>query len=599
MATQKYSVTQVPISTLISWVNSGEIAIPEIQRPFVWDSTKVRNFLDSLLQGYPVGYLITWRSADIKLKDGSISIGKRILIDGQQRVGALMASLLAYEIVTKEYARVRIRIAFQPVERRFEVSNSAIAKDFAWIPDIATVFDPRASLYQTVDNYCRRNPDSSPDTVFQSLERLRQITNNQIGLIELDSQLDIETVTEIFIRVNSEGVTLNQADFAMSKIAVNETYDGTNLRKAIDYFCHLAVAPEFYSTLEKNDRDFAKTDYFAKMVWLKKQNDDLYNPSYPDMLRVAFTSQFRRGHLQDLVALLSGRNFETKDYEETIVQDTFTRLREGVMRFMSETHFSRFIMIIRSAGFVNASMIGSQNTLNFAYILYLILRHQKERDADIERYVRRWFVMSVLSERYSAGSAESKFDFDIRQIDAQGIAAYSDATIQGTLSEAYWDITLPQQLDRSASSPYFHVFLAAQVKLGDRAFLSQDISVRDLIEAKAHHVHHLFPRDYLKKNGLTRSEYNQIANYTIAQSEINIDISNKEPAVYFKELIEQCNGGPKRYGNITSMDVLRENFRMNCIPDGIECMTFSDYPAFLAERRKLMAHKIKAYFQTL
>lgn len=324
----------------------------------------------------------------------------------------------------------------------------------------------------------------------------------------------------------------------------------------------------------------------------------MYDPSYTDMLRVAFTSQFRRGRLQDLVALLSGRNFETKDHEEAIVQDTFTRLREGVMRFMSETHFSRFIMIIRSAGFVNASMIGSQNALNFAYILYLTLRHQAERDADIERYVRRWFVMSVLNERYS-NSPESTFDFDIRQIDAQGIAAYSDAIIRGILSETYWDTMLPQQLDRSVStSPYFRVFLAAQVKLGDRGFLSQDISVRDLIEVKAD-VHHLFPRDYLKKNGLTRSEYNQIANYAIAQSEINIAIGNKEPAVYFKELIEQCNGGPKRYGNITSMDVLRENFRMNCIPDGIEYMTVSDYPAFLAERRKLMARKIKAYFQTL
>lgn len=266
MTTQKYSVTQVPVSTLISWVNLGEIAIPEIQRPFVWDSTKVRNFLDSLLQGYPVGYLIAWRNPNVKLKDGSISAGKRVLIDGQQRITALMASLLAHEIVTKEYARIRIQIAFQPVERRFEVYNSAIAKDFAWIPDIAAVFDPRASLYQTVEDYCRRNPGSSPDIVFQSLERLRQITNNQIGLIELDSQLDIETVTEIFIRVNSEGVTLNQADFAMSKIAVNETCDGTNLRKAIDYFCHLAAAPEFYSTIEKNDKEFAKTDYFAKMV---------------------------------------------------------------------------------------------------------------------------------------------------------------------------------------------------------------------------------------------------------------------------------------------------------------------------------------------
>jgi len=89
-----YSVVQHPVSTLLSWVQAGEIAIPEIQRPYVWSSTKVRNLLDSLYQGYPIGYLIIWRNPDIKMKDGTVSRGRKILIDGQQRVTALMASLL-------------------------------------------------------------------------------------------------------------------------------------------------------------------------------------------------------------------------------------------------------------------------------------------------------------------------------------------------------------------------------------------------------------------------------------------------------------------------------------------------------------------------
>ena len=90
--------------------------------------------------------------------------------------------------------------------------------------------------------------------MFSTLERLRKIVNNHVGVIELAEDLDIETVAEIFIRVNSAGSQLSQADFAMSKISVNETYGGNTLRKAIDYFCHLAVAPDFYSAIQKNDQ---------------------------------------------------------------------------------------------------------------------------------------------------------------------------------------------------------------------------------------------------------------------------------------------------------------------------------------------------------
>jgi hypothetical protein len=597
LPTQCYSVSQQPIESLLTWIKTGEIAIPEIQRPFVWEPKKVRDFLDSLYQGYPVGYLIAWRNPDVKLKDGTSSSGKRILIDGQQRITALMASLLAYEVINKDYKKARIRIAFNPLDKKFEVSNPALEKDAPWVPDIAVVFDPKTSMFDLVNAYCERNPYTKKDDIFRSLELLRGITSNQIGLIELAPELDIETVTKIFIRVNSEGVPLSQADFAMSKIAVNDAHNGNILRKAIDYFCHLSVAPEFYMTV-KNDAEFAKSEFFTQMSWLKNENDNLYDPSYTDMLRVAFTSEFKRGKLEDLVALLSGRNFETKQYEEAIVADSFTRLKSGISRFINETHFKRFIMIIRSAGFVDASMIGSQNALNFAFILYLTLREQGVPDAEIERFVRRWYVLSVLTGRYSS-SPESAFDYDIRQIHAQGIGPFSESIIKGELSDAFWDASLPLEMNTSvASSPYFCLYMAAQVKANDRGFLSKDIAIRELVEVKSD-VHHIFPREFLKANGIPRGQYNQIANYVVAQSEINITIGKKEPKIYFPQLIEQCNGGVKRYGNITSVADLNENYRMNCIPDGIDKMTVTDYQNFLAQRRKLMAQKIKSYFESL
>lgn len=598
MSTQRYTVTPHPIETLLTWVKSGEIAIPEIQRPFVWEATKVRNLLDSLYRGYPVGYLIAWRNPTVKLKDGSSSAGKRVLIDGQQRVTALMAALLGQQVVTKDYEKVRIRIAFNPLEQRFEVSNVTTVKNAAWIPDVAEVFAAGASLFALVNAYCERNPGTQQDAIFQVIEKLRKITSNLVGVIELDGDLDIETVTEIFIRVNSAGAELSQADFAMSKIASNESFGGNTLRKAIDYFCHLAVAPDFYGKIKENDSAFAATDFFQQMSWVKNENDDIYDPSYTDMLRVAFTSEFKRGKLQDLVALLSGRNFETKQFEESIAESSFAGLRQGVLNFINETHFKRFVMIIRSAGFVDASLIGSQNALNFAYILYLTLRSQGKAAADIESAVRRWFVMSALTGRYS-GSPESTFDFDIRQMHEQGFDAFSPATFAGELSEAYWNALLPQEMNTSSStSPYFRVFQAAQVKLGDKGFLSRDISVRDLILNKCD-VHHLFPRNHLKGQGANRGRYNQIANYALAQSEINIAIGDKAPAVYFKELMEQCQGGKKKFGGITDLADLKANLVESCIPVAILDGDAQDYDAFLEQRRKLMAAKIQTYFKTL
>ena len=598
MSTQRYSVTPYPIETILTWVKSGEIAIPEIQRPFVWEAIKVRNLLDSLYQGYPVGYLIAWRNPTVKLKDGTPSAGKRILIDGQQRVTALMAALLGREVLTKHYETLRICIAFHPQEERFEVANPAIRKDVVWVEDVANVFSPDASLMELTDVYTAKNPSADRWRVSRVLEKLRKIINNHVGVIELADNLDIETVTEIFIRVNSAGTELSQADFAMSKIAVNETYGGNLLRKAIDYFCHLAVAPEFLPRIEKGDRAFAASEFLPHMRWLKDVNDDIYDPTYTDMLRVAFTSEFGRGKLQDLVALLSGRNFETKQFEEVIAEESFGHLKKGILAFINKTHFDRITMILRSAGFVTSGLIGGRNAVNFSYIIYLRGRAEKMPADDLERLVRRWYAMAILRGRY-AGSPETAFDTDIRQIEARGLAPYADSIIGNELPASFWTGMLPQLMDTSSSnSPYFLAYQAAQVKLGDKGFLSRDITVRDLLMNRSDR-HHVYPKQYLKEQGLPRGRYNQIANFVLAQSEINIAIKDKPPEQYFREVADQCNGGKKKYGGITSADDLRANLRAHCLPESLLDGEIPAYDDFLEERRKLMAQKIKTWFEAL
>jgi hypothetical protein len=598
MDIQKYSVNQHLIETVLAWVKSGEIAIPEIQRPFVWDSSKVRDLMDSLYQGYPIGYIITWLNPNVRLKDGSIATGKKVLIDGQQRVTALTAAILGNYVVNKDYQRIKIKIAFHPISERFEVQTPVIVKDKSWISDISEILNGNTNAFSYINSYLSSNPDLDNEKVVQSISKLFNLTKKQIGLIDLAADLDIETVTEIFIRINNQGVVLSQADFAMSKIASNDIYGGQDLRKAIDYFSHLAVAPEFYQFIADNDKDFSKTEYFQKMSWLKNENEDLYDPHYTDVLRVAFTSEFNRGKLSDLVSLLSGRNFETRSYEDTIAEESFAKLSKGIINFMNETNFKRFLMIIKSAGFVNPKMIRSQNVINFAYIVYLKLRSQGENQANIESYVRRWFVFSMLTGRYSA-SPESMFDFDIKQIQSRSFSEYLKEKEDADLSDAFWNASLVQSLNSSvSSSPYFNVYLASQVKANDKGFLSKDITVGDLILFRGD-IHHIFPKNYLKKEGFERGKYNQIANYVFMQQEVNIQIGDKSPEVYFDKVLNQCHDKELIYGGINDMSELHNNLKSNCIPESIFTMNIANYEEFLIARRKLMAEKIKNYYHSL
>ncbi|HRQ89613.1 MAG TPA: DUF262 domain-containing protein [Bacteroidia bacterium] len=598
MSQAKYSVNQHPISIVLAWIEQGEIAIPEIQRPFVWSKTQVRDLMDSLLRGFPVGYLIAWKNPNVKLKDGTTSEGKRLLIDGQQRVTALMTAVSGRKVLDKDYKTTRIRISYHPIDQKFEVFNNAIEKDSSWLPDISAAFAPNFKTHRYVDQYCEANPDADRDKVFEGMDLLTSIISNQLGLIELDGSLDIETVTEIFIRINGKGAVLSQADFAMSKIASNETYGGDKIRKTIDYFCHLAIAPEFYDTIVENDPAFCGTERFQRMKWLRTENDNLYDPDYTDMLRVAFTSQFGRGKLQDLVALLSGRNFETRSYEESIAEESFAKLDAGLASFMSEYHFKGFVMIIRSAGFILPSLIGSGSALNFAYILYLHLRSLKTGQPVIETTVRRWFVMSILTRRYSS-NPETVFDLDIRRIHERGAIGHLESIEQASLGDAFWEFGLVQSLDTSvASSPFYKLFLASQVRDKDKAFLSRDITVTDILLNRGD-IHHIFPRNFLKKNGLPRARYNQIANFSITQTETNIKIRDREPKVYFSDVVKQASGAELSYGAISNSDELSANLVANCIPEDLHEMGLERYDEFLERRRKLMAAKLKKYYESL
>lgn len=603
--TEKYNASNISLDQILSYIKSGEIAIPEIQRPFVWKPRQVRDLIDSLYKGYPTGYLIISQSPDMKLKDGTLSLGKKIMIDGQQRVTALMTAIAGLKVLTSNFKKRRIKIAFNPQaseeseEEIFKVQDNAILKDKKWIADIAELFKSDFDQWAFVNEYCQQNAEVNGSQMNKILMRLLDIKNRQIGVITLDKDLNIDEVTDIFIRINSQGAKLNQADFAMSKIAANTEYGGNALRKAIDYFSHLAVEPDWYTEMAK-DTLFMRTLYASKLKWLKDDQESIFDPDYNDILRIAFMYKFGRAKLKDLVSLLGGRDFETREYKAQIAEESFAKLSEGVIDFMNQYTFSNFILGMKAAGFISNKLINSQMTMDFAYTLYLLLNNDTTIEkSQIKHYVAKWFVMSTLTSRYT-GSPESQMDFDIKRIREKGFLAFFQEVEEANLSDTFWNVRLVQQLETQViNSPFFNVFLAAQIYEGNNALFSNGTKVGYLITLMGE-VHHIFPKQYLRNNGFNeRIQYNQIANFTYLDTQVNKDISDAAPNVYFTNAIKQCEEGNARYGNITDLNCLKTNMAENCIPEQIVDMDYSDYPDFLIARRKLMAAKIKDYYFSL
>ena len=349
-----------------------------------------------------------------------------------------------------------------------------------------------------------------------------------------------------------------------------------------------------------HDTDFAASPYSAKIKWLANDYDDIYDPDYGDMLRVSFMHQFRRGKLADLVSLLSGRDFETKEFREDIVADSYAKLGAGILSYINEYNFSQFVMAIKGAGFVSSRLLNSKMTLDFAYTLYLILLSDTSiHKAQIKRYVQKWFVLSTLTSRY-IGSPETQMDRDMRSIGEKGFLNFLNEVEASALSDTFWQVTLPQNLETSSvNSPAFNTFLAAQINLNCNSFLMNGTKISDLINISGD-VHHIFPKAYLKANGIdNKTKYNQVANYIYLDTQVNKAVSDDAPNVYLRKVVDQCESGVMELGNISSKQLLDKNLEENAIPNELINMDIVSYEEFLSKRRGLMAQLIEKYYKVL
>lgn len=585
---RKYSVDNVKVEDLLAWINQGRVGLPEMQRPFVWSSAKVRDLIDSLYNGYPIGYIVTWLNPAAKLKNDSDSNNKEIIIDGQQRLTALKAALNGDEVIDKHYNREHIAISFKPSEEIFATKNVATEKDPRWIDDISIIFKPDYNSWKFVDESADRLGMEKPD-LGNVLQKVKDISQCEIGNIILSDELSIDAVTNIFNRINSKGVTLSSADLAMSRLSADHSHNGNNIRKQIDYFVQLLNDPTLLTNIEAVDPEFVKSKYFDQIKWIADDKTRIYVPNYSDILHVILAFAYKRGKLTDLVSLISGRDFQMRNFSEQAMDENYQKLAQGASQVFNKLNFQRFTMILRDLGMRNSGKLGlfGHGALNFAYILYLYLQCELHLAKDqTDSLVKRWIVMSTLTGRYS-GSSESAFERDIKAItQSSDPVATMNTILNRELTDNFWSITLPEALQRQTTqTSSWRIFQMAQVYAGDRAWLAKDTRAETVMEEEGN-IHHIFPRAYLRANHFSKAEINQIANYVWLTRPRNMDVGDQAPKDYLHD-------------ELTSQFFNKQNNAENAIPADLQDYDFHDYYHFLKQRRQLMADKIHHYYDQL
>ncbi len=596
MRADNYKITQYSVSSILGYVENSQIAIPEIQRPFVWKGEEVRALIDSLYEGYPIGYLIVWQNSQVRVRNFGKGGTKKILIDGQQRVTALMAALLGKEVLDEQYQSHRIRIAFNPLagkgEERFAVCDTKHEEDSRWIPDISIFFRRDFSFRQFEKEYKEANPDEDFTPLEESVDTLKEIVKHQVGVIELSFLLDIDVVSEIFIRINLQGKPLNQEDFVMSKISVNEQYGGDYIRNCIDYFCHLLREPSFYQVLQQNETEFFNSEYGKALTWCQNEEQSLYIPSYADVLKVVLISYFGKTRIGDLVHLLSGRDgekkiFSKKEISKKVSEEAFEKLGAGVKAFVCEENFQGFQKALKKAGYSCSRLLYSQSVLNYCYAMYLLMYRQGIGEKERESLLSKWITMAMITGHYQSGG-ESTVQKDYANAQEEGFASYLAQIEELKLTDEFYNNILPEKFtSTTARTAPFLAYVATQCARGVHSLYS-DVTIEELYKNKTE-SYQILPKAYLAKCGYkTREIYGQVANLTYISKETK-DIIRKKSPVDYKENLEKAIG----------IEKIRTSLKENGLAETIFTANETDVIQILDDRRRQMASEIRDSYKTL
>lgn len=591
MATELFKNIPSKVGDLVRDVRIGKIGLPDLQRPFVWKDNKIRELYDSMLKGYPIGYIMLWESpADYDEKKSGIGINgkiytepKELVIDGQQRLTALVASMYGVKVKDKNFVEREIKISFNPLTREFAVWTSAFERTPEWIPKVSDVF--LAKENNTISAFRRkyiravneaRNKreekaltDAEEDLIENNINDLLNLSEYSLPTLEISYNAREEDVADIFVRVNSGGQSLTENNFIQTLISVyeNETSDQMNL------FCEQSRIPA------------SGTSY---------NNIIAIEPSH--LIRMAVGVGFRRARLRYAYMLLRGKNLETGKYSAEERQENLAKFKEALLKVMDLNNWHAFLNCIGEAGYISKTQIASSNAVVFSYVLYLIAKYDYKLDAvRLKKTIAKWFFMGAITYFYT-GSTESEVEkqfADLRNVhDAEQFIAYIERTITTRFTEDYFRLTLPNELNSAAAiSPAWNGYIAAQVVLNTpMLFSATPVSKYFILGASgtknAVDKHHIFPKNYLTQIGyMTDRERNQIANFTYLDYVTNIDISDDPPVEYVE-----------RYRNRMGEAEYHKTCEDHALPPDFEKM---EYIEFLKERRLRMAQIVQKAYKKL
>lgn len=569
------------LTTLIQQIDLGVIGLPDIQRPFVWKDTKVRDLFDSMYKGYPVGYFLFWANANVEGTKGIGTAAKQkhptlLIVDGQQRLTSLYAVVKGQEVIRSNYEKANIVIAFNPIEEKFEIPDASIRRNPRYFQNISDLWREDADIFEITDDFVERlsqNVDLTKDEIKKIRKSFNNLTNLQgypFSALELSAEIDEEQVADVFVRINSQGKKLNQADFILTLMSVFWE-DG---RRELEEFCRLCRVPT---------KDSASPFNY------------LIDPNPDQILRVSVGLAFRRARLQYVYSILRGKDLETGEFSVDRRDRQFRKLKESQEKVLNLVNWHEFIKSIKQAGFARSDYISSANNFLYAYIFFLIGREDLGMDLyELKKLIAKWFFMSSITGRYT-GSPETAMEGDLarlRGVDTpKKFKEVLEDIIEGQLTSDFWNISLPLDLSTSSStSPSLYAYYAAQYVLNSNGLFSK-LKVSDLLQEglrskkSALERHHLFPKAWLQRNGIDdQTQRNQIANYALVEWSDNIEISDKQPKEYLPFYLERLPSQEKE-----------KMYYWHALPEGWENMRYEE---FLTERRKLIALVIRdAYLQ--
>lgn len=582
MSVTVFKKVDYSLANLVEYLKLGEIGLPDIQRPFVWKNAKVRDLFDSMYQGFPVGYLLFWQNglaedlrqigADTKQKSARL-----LVVDGQQRLTSLYAVMSGVKVVRENYATEQIEIAFNPLLEKFEVADAAIKRDKAYIPNISVMWSDDTNLFDLVESYLqdlgavREVSPVDRKKIQGSFSRLQGLTSFPFTALELSANISEEDVAEVFVRINSQGARLDQADFILTLMSVFWDEGRTELEK----FCRDAREPSKNGASSYNHFIVPKPD---------------------QLLRVSVGVGFRRARLKYVYSLLRGKDLETEQFSDERRVEQFELLKAAQAKALNLQYWHDYMQSLRLAGFRGQGMISSANNLLYTYVIYLLGRTEYGvEEYRLRRAIARWFFMSNLTGRFT-GSPESAMESDLAKLkgaaDADSFVSVLDHACELALTDDYWTITLPGYLVSSAAyAPALFAYHAALVLLDAPALFSK-LKVADLLDPSikapksAVERHHLFPKGYLKKLDIRGvKETNQIANFAYVEWGDNVKISDQAPVDYL----------PEMESRFPAKELERMRY-LHALPTGWETM---EYPEFLEQRRELIAKVVSDGYQLL